>query len=136
MEKTLLHRSDCPVSCSLDIFGDKWSLLIVRDLIHQGPRTYGDFLKAPEKIASNILANRLADLTASGIISKTAYPGSKAKYLYKLTRMGIDLAPVLMELYKWRSKYFPVTSEYSEMIEAIKKDREAFIRKLHAHLEE
>ena len=83
-------RSDCPVSYSLDVFGDKWSLLIIRDMLFSQKCTYGDFLKSDEKIATNILAARLQSLEENNIIEKLAHPESKAKVLYKLTDKGIS----------------------------------------------
>src|SRR3982751_5349926 len=80
--KSIEKRSDCPISSSLDIFGDKWSLLIVRDLMVHETRTYGDFTKSAEKIATNILANRLQVLEENGIIVKLPFPDNKVKGLY------------------------------------------------------
>ena len=88
-------RSDCPISCSLDVWGDKWSLLIIRDLMFKKECTYGDFLKSDEKIATNILASRLQTMEENGVIKKLEHPDSKAKVLYKLTEKGIDLLPHL-----------------------------------------
>lgn len=101
----LKKRSDCPISCSLDIWGDKWSLLIIRDLLRNKRCTYGDFLKSPEKIATNILANRLQKLEENGIILKQNYPENKTKALYTLTTMGIHLFPILVEITLWADKY-------------------------------
>lgn len=121
-------RSDCPVSCSLDIWGDKWSLLIVRDLMFAKQCTYGDFLKSDEKIATNILASRLQTLEENGIISKTDHPNSKAKVLYKLTQKGIDLLPVMIEINLWAEKHFTILPERKAMLKEVKKDKEAFIK--------
>ena len=89
--------------------------------------TYGQFLKADEGIATNILASRLQALEENGLIEKLAHPESKAKVLYKLTRKGIDLVPVLVEINLWAEKYFKVSKERKEMLKRIKKDKEAFI---------
>lgn len=121
-------RSDCPISCSLDLWGDKWSLLIVRDLMLLNQCTYGDFLKSKEKIATNILASRLLTLEEGGIISKSDHPDSKAKVLYKLTQKGIDLLPVVIEIQLWAEKYFVLTDERKSILKEIKKDKEAFIK--------
>jgi DNA-binding HxlR family transcriptional regulator len=121
-------RSDCPVSCSLDIWGDKWSLLIVRDLMFAKQCTYGDFLKSDEKIATNILASRLQTLEENGIITKSDHPESKAKVLYKLTQKGIDLMPVMIEINLWAEKYFTVPADRKAMLKEVKKDKEAFIK--------
>jgi len=124
----LKKRSNCPVSCSLDIWGDKWSLLIVRDLLESQPCTYGDFLKAEEKIATNILATRLQMLEDNGIITKSEHPGSKAKVLYKLTQKGIDLLPVIIEIGFWADKYYEIDKSKKVALKEIKKDKEVFIK--------
>lgn len=121
-------RSNCPISSSLDIWGDKWSLLIVRDLMFSKQCTYGDFLKSDEKIATNILASRLQMLETNGIIIKQDHPQSKAKVLYKLTQKGIDLFPVMIEINLWADKYFTLSAERKEMLAEVKKDKEAFIK--------
>ena len=128
-------RSDCPVSCSLDIWGDKWSLLIIRDLMFSKECTYGDFLKAPEGIATNILASRLQALEENEIIEKLDHPESKAKVLYRLTRKGIDLLPVMIEINLWAEKYFPIPADRKAMLKEVKKDKTAFIKSMTKQLE-
>jgi DNA-binding HxlR family transcriptional regulator len=127
MNKTK-KRSDCPISSSLDIWGDKWSLLIIRDLIFAKKCTYGDFLKAPEGIATNILASRLQSLEENKIIEKLEHPDSKAKVLYKLTRKGIDLIPIIIETHLWADKYLQISDERRAMTKEIKKDKVGFIK--------
>lgn len=126
--KDIKKRSDCPISSSLDIWGDKWSLLIVRDLMFSTQCTYGDFLKSGEKIATNILANRLQMLEVNGIITKQEHPESKAKVLYRLTHKGIDLLPIMIEINLWADKYFTLPVERKEMLAEVKKDKDAFIK--------
>lgn len=126
--KDIKKRSDCPISSSLDVWGDKWSLLIVRDLMFAKERTYGDFLKSDEKIATNILASRLQMLETNGIITKQDHPESKAKVLYKLTLKGIDLLPLMIEINLWADKYYALPIERKAMLEEVKKDKEGFIR--------
>lgn len=121
-------RSDCPVSSSLDVWGDKWSLLIVRDLLEKQQCTYGDFLKAEEKMATNILASRLKFLEENGIISKLEHPESKAKVLYKLTNKGIDLLPIMIEIGFWADKYYEIDKGKKAVLKEIKKDKEGFIK--------
>lgn len=128
-------RSECPISSSLDIWGDKWSLLIVRDLVFAKQCTYGDFLKSDEKIATNILASRLQMLETNGIITKQDHPESKAKVLYKLTEKGVDLLPIMIEINLWADKYFTLPKERREMLNEVKKDKEAFIREKAAALQ-
>ena len=129
------RRSDCPISSSLDIWGDKWSLLIIRDLMDAKERTYGDFLKSPEGIATNILASRLQNLEENGLIEKLQHPDSKAKVLYKLTRKGIDLVPVMIEISLWAEKYFTILAERKAMLKEVKKDKSAFIKNAIKELE-
>ncbi|CAM4215602.1 transcriptional regulator [Cytophagaceae bacterium 50C-KIRBA] len=126
--KNSKKRSDCPISCSLDIWGDKWSLIIVRDLMLSKQCTYGDFLKSDEKIATNILASRLQSLEENGIISKSDHPDSKAKVLYKLTKKGIDLLPVMIEINLWADKYYDLPADRKEELKEVKKDKEKFIK--------
>jgi DNA-binding HxlR family transcriptional regulator len=121
-------RSDCPISSSLDIWGDKWSLLIIRDLMDAKECTYGDFLKSPEKIATNILAARLQNLEENGLIEKLEHPDSKAKVLYKLTRKGIDLVPIMIEISLWAEKYFTIPEDRKAMLKEVKKDKAGFIK--------
>ena len=121
-------RSDCPVSCSLDIWGDKWSLLIIRDLMMAKECTYGDFLKSGEGIATNILASRLQGLEENGLIQKLNHPDSKAKVLYKLTPKGIDLLPVLIEINLWAEKYFTIPADRKAMLKEVKRDKEGYIK--------
>jgi DNA-binding HxlR family transcriptional regulator len=122
-------RSDCPISSSLDIWGDKWSLLIVRDLIISKQCTYGDFLKSDEKIATNILASRLQMLEKNGVINKKDHPESKAKVLYTLTQKGVELLPLMIEIHLWADKYFTLPADSRELLKEIKEDKEAFIKK-------
>ena len=123
-------RSDCPISCSLDIWGDKWSLLIIRDLVFAKECTYGDFLESPEGIATNILATRLQALEDNGLIEKLEHPESKAKVLYRLTRKGIDLLPVIIEISLWADKYYPIAADMKAMLRDVKKDRAGYIKSM------
>lgn len=133
---TLKKRSECPISSSLDIWGDKWSLLIIRDLLFSKQCTYGDFLKSDEKIATNILASRLLMLEETGLISKQNHPESKAKVLYKLTEKGIDLLPLLMEINLWASKYSEIPNGQKWILEALQKDKKGFIESRIKELKE
>ncbi|HSB75059.1 MAG TPA: helix-turn-helix domain-containing protein [Terriglobales bacterium] len=101
----LKRRSGCPVSLSLEIFGDRWSLLIIRDLMVRGFRTFGDFESSGEGIASNILADRLRRLEAAGILAEERDEEDGRRVNYRLTKKGIDLAPVLLELLIWGSRH-------------------------------
>lgn len=127
-------RSDCPLSCSLDVFGDKWSLLIIRDLIFFKKSTYNDFLKSAEGIATNILASRLKALEENGVIEKSEHPDSKAKILYSLTQKGIDLLPMIMEAYIWADKYFTMPADIKVTIKEAKKDKDKFVKRITKEL--
>ncbi|ASW74059.1 transcriptional regulator [Chryseobacterium piperi] len=129
-------RSDCPISSSLEIWGDKWSLLIIRDLMLNKECTYGDFLKADEKIATNILASRLQHLLENGIIDKKDHPDSKLKILYHLTEKGIDLIPLIVEINLWGDKYLSTPADKKQLLENIKKDKQKFIEAARAYLTE
>jgi len=94
---------------ALDLFGDRWSLLLVRDLVLSERRTYGDFLKASEGISTNILADRLKRLEDRGIVTRHADPDHGARYRYQLTKKGLDLVPVLVEMIRWSAHHQPGT---------------------------
>lgn len=99
------NRSNCPIGCSLDVFGDKWTLLILRDIMLRGKTSYGEFLRSEEKIATNILADRLNLLETEGILTKRVSPENKSKFVYNLTKKGIDLLPIIIEIMDWGAKY-------------------------------
>lgn len=126
--ETVKKRSECPISCSLDIFGDKWSLLIIRDMMFFGKSTYGDFLKSAEGIATNILASRLQGLEENKLIEKLEHPDSKAKVLYKLTQKSIDLLPLIVEIHLWAEKYFDIPAELKALLKEAKKGKDEFIK--------
>ena len=100
-------RSTCPISFALDVLGDKWALLIVRDMVFAGKSTYGEFLQSEEKMATNILADRLATLEAQGFVTKQVAADKKSKFTYRLTEKGLDLLPLLMEITLWGAKHSP-----------------------------
>jgi DNA-binding HxlR family transcriptional regulator len=104
-ERKTKGRSGCPLSISLDVFGDRWSLLIVRDLMVRGFRTFREFKESGEGIATNILANRLKKLEAAGIIIPEPEETDGRKINYRLTGKGIDLAPALLEVFVWAAKH-------------------------------
>jgi DNA-binding HxlR family transcriptional regulator len=121
-------RSDCPISNSLDIWGDKWSLLLIRDLVFNKRCTYGDFLKSAEGIATNILAARLKSLEENGIIERVDNPGTKTRVFYKLTVKGIELFPILVEVHLWAEKYFTIPADIKARIKGAKIDKAGFIK--------
>jgi DNA-binding HxlR family transcriptional regulator len=98
-------RSECPVSVSLDVLGDRWSLLIIRDMMVRGYRTFREFQRAGEGIATNILSDRLHKLEASGVLIAEPAEGDGRSAYYRLTPKGIALAPVLLELLIWAAHH-------------------------------
>jgi len=133
MKKTA-RRSACPISTTLDILGDKWTLLIIRDLMFQGKKTYGEFLQSEEKIATNILADRLLILEKNGIVEKRAFPGNKVKNLYQLTLKGIDLMPILFEIILWGDTYLEIPERVHRLAGEIQKDRNGMIKEVSKRL--
>ncbi|HRD90606.1 MAG TPA: helix-turn-helix domain-containing protein [Accumulibacter sp.] len=100
------YRSRCPLASALDLLGDKWTLIIVRDMI-AGKRRYGEFLSSPERIPSNILAGRLRRLDDAGIVDKRLYQENPPRHEYLLTRKGAELLPVLQQLAAWGHRHLP-----------------------------
>ena len=127
MKHTYQRRSDCPINFALEVFGDPWSLLIIRDIVYFGKKTYGDFLASEEGMATNILASRLAHLEQQGILVKTPFPADKRKEEYTLTEKGLDLIPVLVEMANWSAEYDPDTAAPAAWIALMKADREKMI---------
>jgi DNA-binding HxlR family transcriptional regulator len=128
------RRSDCPINFALEIFGDKWSLLVIRDLMFMGKTTYGDFLKGPEGIATNILANRLEKLEAADLILKATDPDNGTKFIYSLTERGKDLIPAMLEIISWSGKHDPKTAASKEMLHQITTNRQAVANKVRKKL--
>jgi DNA-binding HxlR family transcriptional regulator len=120
------RRSECPVSISLDIFGDRWSLLIIRDLMVRGFRTFKEFQNSGEGVASNILANRLQKLERAGIILAEAEKSDRRRANYRLTQKGIDLAPVLLDLLIWGARHED-TGAPCAVISEMEKNRDAVL---------
>ena len=120
------RRSGCPVSISLETLGDRWSLLVIRDLMVRGYRTFKQFEQSDERIATNILADRLRRLERNGIISAEADPTDGRRMSYRLTEKGIDLAPLLLELLIWGARH-EETMAPAELIAQMEQNREGVI---------
>jgi DNA-binding HxlR family transcriptional regulator len=106
------RRSGCPINLTLEVVGDKWSLLIIRDIMFGNRRHFRELLtKSDERISSNILADRLKTLLDQGIITRDDDPSHKQKGIYSLTEQGIELLPILAQMSGWGFKYLPVTEE-------------------------
>jgi DNA-binding HxlR family transcriptional regulator len=107
------HRSGCPINLMLELLGDKWSLMIIRDMIFGNRRHFRELLDHSEEgIASNMLADRLKTMLEQGIVTKADDPSHKQKVIYSLTERGIELLPVLMQMAGWGHRYLPVTKQH------------------------
>ena len=137
------NSGKCPITFALDIFGDKWSLVILRDMLFKEKKYYGEFLNSAEKISTNILANRLGKLESEGLISKTRDKENLSKFVYRLTRKGTDLLPLMLEMIEWSTKYDPQPGVPDNIIEGAPanllrrshEDRAALIAEILSKLE-
>ena len=132
--KHVIRKSDCPINFALEIFGDRWTFLIVRDLMFKGKHFYGEFLLSEEKIATNILADRLSFLESKGIVSKSSDPSHKQKIMYRLTQKGIDLVSVLVEVIMWSAKYDKASAVDIEFVKSDKRDKVGLISQISSRL--
>jgi len=132
--KQMNRKSDCPINFALEIFGDRWTFLIVRDLMFKGKHFYGEFLLSEEKIATNILADRLSLLESNGIVSKSSDPSHKQKIMYSLTQKGIDLVPVLVEVIMWSAKYDKDSAVDLKFVKSVKRDKVGLISEISSRL--
>ncbi|QIK59183.1 helix-turn-helix transcriptional regulator [Dysgonomonas sp. HDW5A] len=123
-------RSNCPIGISLDLIGDRWTLLIVRDIIIRGKRSYGEFLKSDENISTNILASRLQFLEVNNLVTKKIAADNKSKFIYSPTDKMIALFPTLCELMLWGNKYDSDSyTEPSNLLQELKDDKKKVIEK-------
>ncbi len=133
MKKRVLskRRSDCPLNATLEIVGDRWSLLIVRDLLFKGHTAYRDFLDGGERIATNVLADRLRRLAVEGLIEKGRDPADGRRLVYRLTPKGLGLAPVLVEMILWGARHYQ-TAAPPATIRVMTDHRERFLADLRS----
>jgi DNA-binding HxlR family transcriptional regulator len=123
------RRSGCPLNASVEMLGDRWSLLIIRDMMLLGYRTFKQFLNSHERIASNILADRLKRLESFGIITSRPDSADGRKLIYSLTRKGQDLAPVLTEMVLWAAAHEETGNQ--ALVRLMRKDKEKFLAEIH-----
>lgn len=126
------RETGCPITFGLDTFGDRWSLLIIREIMLQGKKTYSEFLEADEGIASNILIARLKHLEAEGIVEKSRDPENRRAFIYDLTKKGRDLAPILLEIIIWSGMHDKRPYALKTVLSKIEQDREGFEASLRA----
>lgn len=130
------QRSTCPISTALEIVGDRWTLLVIRDLMFAGKRHFREFLQSEEGISSNVLADRLSTLTDNGLITKADDPTHVQKAIYSLTEKGIALLPVLAAMSRWTQKHYPETRRPEAVAlvhggEPLVKELQAVLRRRH-----
>lgn len=118
-------RSGCPLNASVQMLGDQWSLLIIRDMMLRGVRTYTEFLDSYEMIATNVLADRLRRLEAHGILTRERDAKDRRKQIYRLTEKGIDLGPVLTEMVLWAAAH--EETENAALVRKMRKDKKGFL---------
>jgi DNA-binding HxlR family transcriptional regulator len=126
--KRIDKKSDCAINFSLETFGDTWSLLIVRDIVFYGKKTYGEFLASDERIGTSVLARRLVTLEKEGILNKKLNKKDKRKEEYLLTKKGLDLIPILIDLTAWGAKYDSHTGASGKWVKAIHANRETVVK--------
>jgi DNA-binding HxlR family transcriptional regulator len=128
------HRSRCAINLTLEVFGDKWSLIIIRDMMFGGKRHFRELLHSEEKIASNILTDRLNMLEREGIISKSPDPEHKQKYIYSLTAAGIDLLPLMAEIGTWSMRHRNVDPAKNKHVEGLVKGGKELQKEIRKNL--
>jgi len=122
------NKSQCPINLTVEILGDTWSLLIIRDMMALGKSTFGEFMESEERIGPSVLSDRLAHLETKGIIEKKPSEQDKRKQVYSLTKRGLNLIPVLYEISVWGSLNHSNTNAPEEWFESMKYDKELVLR--------
>lgn len=117
------RRTGCPVAFGLDVFGDKWTLLVIREIMLRGKKSYSEFLEMDEGIATNTLVDRLKNLETAGIVLKARDPDNRRSFIYTLTQKGRDLAPILLEIIIWSGAHDERAFAMRDMLEKIQQGR-------------
>ena len=126
-------KSGCPIDYAATMFGDRWTLLVLRDL-SKGKRYFSEFAEADEGIAPNILSSRLKQLEKFGIVTRRVDPANRRQVVYELTEKGLDLTPIMVELTLWSAKYDPKSFITPDFVERATRDREGFVREIRKRL--
>jgi DNA-binding HxlR family transcriptional regulator len=129
------NKSHCPINFTVEIFGDTWSLLIVRDMIALGKNTFGEFLESKERIGPSVLAERLVHLEEKGIITKKPSEIDKRKFIYSLTEKGMDVIPIIYEIAVWGSKNSPNPESPDVWVKSLQHDKEIVLKLYHEAVE-
>ena len=127
--------SGCPIDFALDLFGDRWTLLVIRDLLFVGKRHFKELMESPERIASNILTARLKKLEERGLIERCADPDNRKQVIYTLTDKGRDLAPVLVEMVRWGGRHDPDTLVPKSVVTCFTRDNDRLLADLRAAMQ-
>lgn len=135
VDKKTKSWAGCPVRFGMSQFGDKWSFLIIRDLMFKGRKYYNEFLEAGEGISTNILASRLVDLECNGIVVKRRDTIKRSKYIYSLTDKGIALMPMMLAMIDWAEKYDELTEVPLEFVQQLRQNPKQLQQKLLDQLE-
>lgn len=130
------RQSGCTVAYCLDLFGDRWSLIVVRDMVLQAKRYFGEFLESPERIASNILADRLKRLEEVGVVTKNEDPENQKKFIYSLTPKGLDLIPLILDMFVWAAKHSDFPKQAKQMARRFETDRDTVINEIIVSIKE
>ncbi|MEH6569799.1 MAG: helix-turn-helix domain-containing protein [Halioglobus sp.] len=130
------RRSNCPLNVALELFGDKWSLLLLRDMLVQGKSRYGEFLNSSEGISTNILASRLKQLEACGLLEKLADPLDRKTSVYLPTELGVSLLPVLLEVIRWGTAHMPDTGIPERVRAALQEGSADLMTECHSRVQE
>jgi DNA-binding HxlR family transcriptional regulator len=125
-------RTHCPINYALESFGDKWTLLIIRDLLFKAKRSFGEFASSAEGISTNILADRLKRLESLGIISKEMSEQNRSKSVYSLTAKGRDLLPLMLEITRWSGKHDLESNAPKPFLEELNKDTAEVAERIRA----
>ena len=125
-------RSHCPISYALDFVGDRWTLLVLRDLILARKRYFQEFLESSEGIATNILSNRLKQLERAGFVTRAPDPKQARRVIYTPTDKALDLLPTLVELVRWGAKYDPKSDAPAHIVKGIARDRDGFVAEVRS----
>lgn len=128
------RRSNCPINFALEEIGDKWSLLVIRDLMFKGKRYYNEFFDSEEKVSTSVLGDRLKTLETSGIISRSVDPVKKSRIRYSLTEKGIALLPMMLEMIIWGGEFDENTGATKEFLQQVKEDREGYLEKMRVKI--
>jgi DNA-binding HxlR family transcriptional regulator len=124
--------SGCPIDYSLDLFGDRWTLLVIRDLLFLGKRHFKELMESPERVASNILTARLKKLEERGLIERAADPDNRKQVIYTLTDKGRDLTPVLVEMVRWGGRHDPNSSVPKSFVARLARDNDRLLAEMRA----